>query len=169
MSTHQHENLRPAPLRIILHGADEFMSCFLSLDGDFQFLGVYEVGKMFMCFWNILETILVSVRRPSLPFRVSELQDTTVLASSRSLVAAILFPPGRISWDDCGLVLVQRPVNEIRVRVPPSEKTEGVWRPCPPREGMGRFLELRSLGLSLDLERGSIFSLLCHLSLSWFF
>lgn len=45
MSTHQHENLRPAPLRIILHGADEFMSCFLSLDGDFQFLGVYEVGK----------------------------------------------------------------------------------------------------------------------------
>ena len=50
MSTHQHENLRPAPLRIILHGADEFMSCFWSLDGDFQFLGVYEVGKMFMCF-----------------------------------------------------------------------------------------------------------------------
>lgn len=44
-SAHKHEDLRLAPLRVILHGADEFMFCFLSVGGDVQFLVIYKVGK----------------------------------------------------------------------------------------------------------------------------
>lgn len=99
------------------------MSCFLSLDGDFHFLGVYEVGKMFVCFWDILETIFMSVRRPSLLFRVWEPQDT----DSSSVLAAILSHSREFLIDDRGLVLVQRPVNEIGVVDCPVGRQEEVW------------------------------------------